>query len=156
MKRPKAQVCCIAFREEKMVLIRRVIAKANTYMQLIPPGGHIENCETLEVAARRELQEETGIIANQLDLTGVISFITYPKEDHAICFVFFSHHNAGEIEAKEKDKVIPEWVDVDGFEENQEIPLYYREFIEEALQNKGFVNCLVKWDKDNNGIATFS
>ncbi|GMB09568.1 NUDIX domain-containing protein [Thermolongibacillus altinsuensis] len=79
-----------------MVLVRRVKAKANTYMQLIPPGGHIENCETLEEAARRELYEETGIVAEQLNLVGVISFITYPKKDHAICFVYFSYSNQGE------------------------------------------------------------
>lgn len=156
MKRPKIQVCCIAFREEKMVLIRRVKAKANTYMQLIPPGGHIENCEELEEAALRELEEETGVTAYKLDLVGVISFITYPQEDHAICFVFFSHENSGEIEAKEAEKVIPEWVNVNGFEDNEDIPLYYRQFLEKSFKESRFINCVVKWDNYRNGIATFS
>lgn len=154
--RPKAQVCCVAFREEKMVLVRRVIAKANTYMQLIPPGGHIENCEALEDAARRELQEETGVVADQLHLVGVISFITYPKDDHAICFVFFSHHNSEEIEAKEKDKVIPEWVKIDGFEDNMDIPHYYRAFLQEAFKNKGFINCRVEWNENKDGTVIFT
>ncbi|MBK5491744.1 NUDIX hydrolase [Bacillus sp. TH13] len=156
MIRPKAQVCCVAFREDKMVLIRRVVAKANTYMQLIPPGGHIENCETLEEAASRELYEETGIIADQINLVGVISFITRPKNDHAICFVYFSDHNNGELEAKEKDKVIPEWVDVEGFEDNTDIPHYYRKFLKKALESTGFINCVVEWNDTENGLITFN
>jgi ADP-ribose pyrophosphatase YjhB (NUDIX family) len=139
-----------------MILVRRVIEKANTYMQLIPPGGHIENCESLEEAARRELQEETGVVADQLDLVGVISFITYPKDDHAICFVFFSDHNSREIEAKEKDKVIPEWVNIDGFEENTDIPHYYRDFLREAFKNKRFINCMVEWNENEDGLVTFT
>ncbi|MGX1982822.1 NUDIX domain-containing protein [Thermolongibacillus altinsuensis] len=140
-----------------MVLVRRVKAKANTYMQLIPPGGHIENCETLEEAARRELYEETGIVAEQLNLVGVISFITYPKKDHAICFVYFSYSNQGEIEAKEKEKekVIPEWVEVKGFEENEDIPHYYRQFLKAAMENKQFINCIVEWDENKEGLVTF-
>ncbi|MGX1902198.1 NUDIX domain-containing protein [Thermolongibacillus altinsuensis] len=140
-----------------MVLVRRVKAKANTYMQLIPPGGHIENCETLEEAARRELYEETGIVAEQLNLVGVISFITYPKKDHAICFVYFSYSNQGEIEAKEKEKekVIPEWVEVKGFEENEDIPHYYRQFLKAAMENKQFINCIVEWNENKEGLVTF-
>jgi 8-oxo-dGTP diphosphatase len=153
--RPKVQVCCVAFRGDKMVLVRRVKAKANTYMQLIPPGGHIENCETLEEAARRELYEETGIVAEQLNLVGVISFITYPKKDHAICFVYFSYSNQGEIEAKEKEKVIPEWVEVKGFEENEDIPHYYRQFLKAAMENKQFINCIVEWNENKEGLVTF-
>lgn len=157
IKTPKVQVCCVAFRDDKMVLIRRVKAKANTYMQLIPPGGHIENCESLEAAARRELHEETGIVAHQLQLVGVISFITFPKDDHAICFVFFSNDNTHEIEAKEKHKVIPEWVDVFGYTENTDIPHYYREFMQEAFKNKGgFVNCRIEWDDHKEGLVTFT
>ncbi|MED4128863.1 NUDIX hydrolase [Shouchella miscanthi] len=156
MNRPKAQVCCIAFREDKMVLIRRVVAKANTYMQLIPPGGHIENCESLEDAARRELEEETGVFANQLNLVGVISFITHTKNDHAICFVFLSRNNAGDIVAREREKVIPEWVYIDGFEKNEDIPHYYRKFLEEVLKNEGFVNCKVEWHEGQESSVSFT
>ncbi|MFS0593987.1 NUDIX hydrolase [Cytobacillus horneckiae] len=147
MNRPKIQVCCIPFRNEKMALVRRVKKKANTFMQLIPAGGHVENCEKLEESAVRELEEETGIKANNLELKGVISFITRPINDHAICFVYFSNTNSGELEAKEIDKVIPEWVATFNFEENNDIPFYYREFLKKAVKSNHFLNCVVEWNE---------
>ena len=48
-------------------------------------GGSVEIGETVETAAKRELFEETGLIANSLQLTGVYSgedmLYTYPNGD---------------------------------------------------------------------------
>lgn len=95
------------------------------------------------------------MVADKLRLIGVISFITLPKNDHAICFVYFSDDNSEDIEAKEKNKVIPEWVEVNGFEDNASIPSYYRAFLKEAFKNKGFINCKVEWDEHMNNSVTF-
>ena len=48
-------------------------------------GGCCENGETVEETAKRELFEETGLIANSLTLLGIFSgkelFYTYPNGD---------------------------------------------------------------------------
>jgi 8-oxo-dGTP pyrophosphatase MutT (NUDIX family) len=51
------------------------------------PGGALELGESLEEAARRELAEETGLIAGELELLDVYSgaefFLTYANGDQA-------------------------------------------------------------------------
>src|SRR5437016_2433978 len=49
----------------RVLLIRRKHAPFEGMWAI--PGGYVEPDETLEVAARRELQEETGIDAKQLE-----------------------------------------------------------------------------------------
>ncbi len=44
------------FKEEKVLLL-----KHPKFGKWMPPGGHVENHETFEEAARREVQEETGL-----------------------------------------------------------------------------------------------
>ena len=44
------------FKAEKVLLL-----KHPKFGKWLPPGGHLENHETLEEAARREVKEETGL-----------------------------------------------------------------------------------------------
>ena len=75
-------------------------------------GGSVELYERVEDAAARELQEETGLIAEKLELLGVFSGerlrYTYPNGDQVsnvdIVFVCRSYHGEllrqqGEVEA---------------------------------------------------------
>ena len=87
-------------------------------------AGGIEPGEELENTARRELKEETGLIAGQLDLLGVYSgpdrYLTYPNGDqiympnvYYICRDFTGTLNP---QAAEVQQLI--WFDLDHLPEN--------------------------------------
>jgi ADP-ribose pyrophosphatase YjhB (NUDIX family) len=68
-----------------------------------PPGGAVELGEVVEMAARREVREETGLELGELSLFGVFSgpelFYVYPNGDEVynVTIVYLAPFKGGEI-----------------------------------------------------------
>jgi len=58
------------------------------------PGGLVEHGEKVEVAAQRELQEETGIIPLRLEY---LNLYDEPEKDKCLVHVFEAKLNAGQL-----------------------------------------------------------
>lgn len=73
------------------------------------PGGSMELFETIEETAIRELKEETGINANDLELLGVLSgkeyYFEYPNGDKMCCVIvlFLVKNYDGEIKVSDNE-----------------------------------------------------
>ena len=87
-------------------------------------GGIIEIGEKVEDAAKRELFEETGLIANKLELLGIFSgenmMYTYPNGDE-VCIVsaiYVCQDYSGELLYETDETLELKWFDMDSLPQN--------------------------------------
>ena len=74
------------------------------------PAGLIEEGESIEDAARRELEEETGYVAEKLELMG--SFLYRPGQTNAKNYVFFTDSvKEGKKNLDPNERIEPVWMD---------------------------------------------
>jgi len=95
---PASTADIIIEREKEILLIKRKHEPFKDKWAL--PGGHLDyGLETLEHAASRELQEETGLITpeNQLQLFGVYSAPNRDPRGHYITHVYIAKTIKGTI-----------------------------------------------------------
>lgn len=74
-------------------------------------GGKVEHTETIEEAAKRELQEEVGIKVNDLEKVGIIDFEFDSNPEILEVHIFRSYNFSGE--PKETDEMKPQWFNID-------------------------------------------
>lgn len=74
-------------------------------------GGKLHDGETIEEAARRELTEEAGITALDLNKLGILEFSWEDKPEIFEMHIFKANEFSGEIEESEEMK--PQWFKAD-------------------------------------------
>ena len=110
-QRPLLGVSVLVRRDGKVLLVRRGRPPAAGLWSL--PGGKVEFGERLEVAAIREISEETGIAIDRLERIDMAEIITRDVAGavdwHAVLVVFAGRYVAGEVQAGD-DAAEARWV----------------------------------------------
>ncbi len=102
------------YREGKVLLQRR---RDNLCWSM--HGGGLEIGESVEDAARRELFEETGLVAGELELLGVFSgkdmLYTYPNGDRVsiVGIDYICRDFSGELSPEAEEILELSWFDID-------------------------------------------
>jgi 8-oxo-dGTP diphosphatase len=99
---PRAAASAVLFRGAAVLLVARAHEPAGGQWSL--PGGSIEAGETAEDAARREVEEETGLIAHIEGLAGVYDVIDRDAAGavvlHFVIATYFGRADDGEPRAR--------------------------------------------------------
>lgn len=84
----------IVWKDQKVLLIQRDHEPGKGLWAI--PGGYVGWDETVEESARRELQEETGLVAGKLQFVGTRSDSTAGDERQNIDLYFYTSEVSGE------------------------------------------------------------
>ena len=95
--RPAVTTDIVVLRGDEILLIRRAHAPFEGSWAL--PGGFLDEDETLEACAARELMEETGVTSGALRLVGTYSEPDRDPRGRTVS-VAFATHVAADTEAK--------------------------------------------------------
>jgi ADP-ribose pyrophosphatase YjhB (NUDIX family) len=110
-QRPKVGVSVSVWRDGKVLLVERGKPPRGLWAF---PGGHVELGESLETAAARELQEETGLTAELQGLVGLYDVIRRDASGlvtlHYVIACYLGIAGPGEPVAA-SDAAAAEWVD---------------------------------------------
>lgn len=111
-------------------------------------GGKVEMTETIEDAAKRELQEEAGIKVKHLDKVGVIDFEFKGNPEIIEVNIFKSDNFLGE--PTESEEMKPQWFDISEipFKEMWPDDIYWMPLFLADKKFKG--KFLFGKEKDNN------
>lgn len=139
-------VRCYVIKENKVLITKYKSGnKKEGYYDI--PGGKIEEGETTEQAAIREMKEETGVIVKQLHHKGIMQ-IEYP--DRIYDFeVFFSKEIEGE--PQEFKENTSEWIEIEELLRQEKIlaciMLLDRFFIPALVEEKGRFTLYIQVDE---------
>lgn len=104
ISRPKVGIGVIIQNKNNEILIGKRKGSHSPYYSI--PGGHLENGETFEEAAIKEVWEETGMkLINPKVICVTNNLRTYKQENkHYVSITLFADKYEGELEVKEKEK----------------------------------------------------
>lgn len=103
-RKPKLVVGVLARYKNKFLLARETLEGGNDYW--IVPGGKVEFGETIEDAARREIEEETGIKAKKLKFLVYKEAIASEYNYHTVIFFFETKTASMKLKRDIEGKVI--------------------------------------------------
>lgn len=134
--RPQVTVDTVIFRRSdktvEILLIQRKKDPFQDYWAL--PGGFMDMDETLEAAAHRELQEETGLSDIPLEFIGVFDVVDRDPRDRTITSAYRGFATVDAVAVAGDDAKAAQWFSLDAL---PDLAFDHADIIAAALQSAG-------------------
>jgi len=115
-RNPALTVDVVVIEGNKILLVKRGQPPHQGEWAL--PGGFVEYGETSEAAAKREVQEETGIAIELSAILGVYSDPDRDPRGHTVSVVFVGRMVSGQLQGGD-DAADAKWYDINDLHEEQ-------------------------------------
>jgi 8-oxo-dGTP diphosphatase len=115
-RNPALAVDVVVVDGDKILLVKR--GRPPHQGEWALPGGFVEYGETVESAAKREVQEETGIA---IDLSAILGIYSDPERDprgHTVSIVFVGKMVGGQLQGRD-DAADARWYEINDLREEQ-------------------------------------
>ncbi|MCG8578679.1 MAG: NUDIX domain-containing protein, partial [Bacteroidales bacterium] len=100
------------------------------------PGGHIDKNESIKVALKREVMEETGIRVELESIMNIGHFNVGQFGESNLYFVCTARALTYDIAINDADEIVEAlWMDVDEFLNHEEVNNYNKKVVEAAVNN---------------------
>ncbi len=96
----------MVYKDDGSILVQ--LRKKNDWPGLNFPGGHVEDNESIEESAKREMKEETGLDINNLESVGYFEWNEPSKGLRYVTLLFRTKDFSGEIISSKEGEVF--WI----------------------------------------------
>ncbi len=96
----------MVYKDDGSILVQ--LRKKNDWPGLNFPGGHVEDNESIEESAKREMKEETGLDINSLESAGYFEWNEPSKGLRYVTLLFRTKDFSGEIISSKEGEVF--WI----------------------------------------------
>lgn len=142
----KLTTLCYIRNNDQVLMLHRTKKEADLNKdKWIGVGGKLEQHESPDDCIYREVKEETGLLLQDYQLRGIITFIL-PKWEDEICFLYLSDHFQGNITQCDEGDLA--WIDIDKI---KDLNLWEgdRAFLDELLTTNNFINLKLIYDEND-------
>lgn len=124
-------------KNDQVLLLRRNASKQVLPNLLLGLGGKVDDGESFEVCAKREVKEESGFQLEEITYKGIFCYVDLELQNGGIIYLYTSEKFSGEQMSQTPEGTL-EWHDIDTLIEVENMARHQFEYLPDILYDSDF------------------